>query len=151
MLISFTGTQQGMTKIQRENIDRWLTLRALNANSNTGFHGCCVGGDDEFDSIIAKLGFKRVGFPSNLYGKRVPNEVLQARGPIVIAEPDSPLRRNRLVVRQGAILLAAPAQMAEVLRSGTWATIRYAEKVKRPIVMFMPDGSIIHVNESSRF
>jgi hypothetical protein len=32
--------------------------------------------------------------------------------------------------------------MNEVVRSGTWATVRYARNWEKPITLLMPDGTI---------
>ena len=34
-------------------------------------------------------------------------------------------------------------QSIEQLRSGTWATVRHARKLKRPIVIINPDGTLL--------
>ena len=41
------------------------------------------------------------------------------------------------------VLIAAPAeQEGERLRSGTWATVRYARRLGRRVVLVCPDGSL---------
>jgi len=45
------------------------------------------------------------------------------------------LERNREIVNQSAVIIAAPRFMAEEVRSGTWMTIRYARKLDRPITI----------------
>jgi len=55
--------------------------------------------------------------------------------------PKEPLARNRDIVNMSDILIAAPGEKAEVLRSGTWATIRYARKMSRKLLVIYPKGS----------
>ena len=38
------------------------------------------------------------------------------------------------------ILIATPKEKEEQLRSGTWATIRYAKKTKKIVFLVYPDG-----------
>ena len=56
--------------------------------------------------------------------------------------PKKPLIRNRDIVRETAVLIATPEQTIEQLRSGTWATVRYARKMNRPTVLIFPDGTL---------
>ena len=40
-------------------------------------------------------------------------------------------------------LVAAPKEDEEVVRSGTWATVRYARKAGRVVLVVRPDGTIV--------
>lgn len=58
-------------------------------------------------------------------------------------EPKSYLKRNHDIVDEGVDgLIAAPNGWVEELRSGTWATVRYARKLKRRIWIIRPDGTL---------
>lgn len=52
------------------------------------------------------------------------------------------LQRNKDIVDETDVLIATPKGNEEELRSGVWATIRYARKQKKKIVIIFPDGSI---------
>jgi len=52
------------------------------------------------------------------------------------------LARNHFIVAYSEELVAAPKSNKEELRSGTWATIRYARKRKRMVTIIYPDGSL---------
>lgn len=52
------------------------------------------------------------------------------------------LARNRDIVNESGIMLAAPAEMTEQARGGTWYTIKYARKVGKPLVIVLPDGTV---------
>jgi hypothetical protein len=41
-----------------------------------------------------------------------------------------------------AAMLAACPKGPEERRSGTWATVRYARKTGKPVVIFWPDGTV---------
>ena len=48
------------------------------------------------------------------------------------------IERNHDVVDTCDLLIAMPNTELEVVRSGTWATIRYARKLKKVIVILEP-------------
>jgi hypothetical protein len=54
-----------------------------------------------------------------------------------------PLDRNKMMVDDCEALIATPRLMVEELRSGTWSTIRYARKCRKPVHIVWPDGSYI--------
>lgn len=120
MRLGFTGSQQGMTEHQKA----LLMERLLYPRPSVFVHGGCIGADDEADVMAAGLGIYRVIYPSTHLRKRVPDAVLRSRGPCVIHMARPPLQRNPLIVAACERLLAAPAQAREVLRSGTWTTVR---------------------------
>jgi predicted Rossmann fold nucleotide-binding protein DprA/Smf involved in DNA uptake len=52
------------------------------------------------------------------------------------------LVRNRDIVDVCNLLLATPGGTVEQLRSGTWATIRYARRIGRPVWIVFPNGEV---------
>jgi hypothetical protein len=57
-----------------------------------------------------------------------------------LAEAKPPLERNEDIVDFGRdLLIAAPLQMVEVVRSGTWHTVRYARKKKVTVEILWRD------------
>jgi hypothetical protein len=60
-----------------------------------------------------------------------------------IAEPKPYLERNRDIVMRSDVLVAIPKTDKEDLRSGTWATVRYAQYEQQiPVMIIRPDGNI---------
>lgn len=57
--------------------------------------------------------------------------------------PKPYLVRNRDIVEETELLIAAPAKAVEHLQSGTWSTVRYARRFGRPISIIRPDGTVI--------
>jgi len=53
------------------------------------------------------------------------------------------LARNQDIVDETEVLIAVPAQKKEIVRSGTWATIRRARKAGRLIYFIFPDGRVV--------
>ena len=99
--------------------------------------GDCIGADAEAYEEAVRLGIKTVGHPPDNASKRAFCEYDEER------PPKPYLARNRDIVMEGIDgLIAAPKEFVEVLRSGTWATVRYARKAGRRIWIVMPDGTI---------
>lgn len=136
MIAAFTGTQAGMTDAQRQRVRAGLTL----LRPTIGIHGDCIGADADFHAILVELGVATVIYPCTIEGKRAHCCLGPAGGTIHVPQP--PLERNRIMVRRSAVLIATPKGFAEELRSGTWATIRYARRLGRPIRVVWPDGRL---------
>ncbi len=138
MNYGFTGTQDGMTDSQLIAFIDWIG----NATPSEFHHGQCVGADVQAALIAHEFSFTVIAHPG--HPKDQPKSTYQ-RGIFlnndVVLEAYPYLERNHHIVDASEIVLATPGQMQEVMRSGTWATIRYAQKSK-PVVLFMPDGSI---------
>lgn len=134
MIIGFTGTQDGMTVWQEKEVERFL----VELNCSVLVHGSCVGADFHADQIADRLEIKRKIRPCNIKEKRARCEL---RGAEQIAEPIAPLVRNHKIVDDCALLIACPKGMSEELRSGTWATIRYARKIGKEVIIVWPEDS----------
>ena len=123
MNVGFTGTRKGMSEAQKSQLHRVLALLQYAAQvSNQSvrvFHGGALGADDEAHYIADRLGMD-------------PN-------PVLVMSEDSPgrsyLARNRVIVSRAELLIAAPETDTEQLRSGTWATVRYARQAGKPVIM----------------
>jgi len=136
--LSFTGTHRGMTQAQV------LSLADFIARASVLVHGACVGADDEADILAVFFRVPRRAFPSTSASMRITNDVLESRiGSRVFIYPAAPpLVRNRDIVRQSDHLVACPAQPIEVLRSGTWATVREARRIGIPVTVITPAGDL---------
>jgi len=147
MKIGFTGTAKGMTGRQRLALAH--ELQAFDVAE--AHHGDCVGADTEFHDLIRTLFPKATivshpGFPES-DSRRANNPCDEVR-PV----PDGgPLKRNRNIVVEADFMFATPLLNKEILRSGTWSTIRYAAKleVNRPLVIISPDGTIENRSEKA--
>lgn len=142
-MIGFTGTRSGMTPSQKTAVVRILERCGSKYGSLDGHplvgHGDCKGADEEFDEIARTLQCVRHIFPSNLEQTRAHCE---KRGAIEISLPAPPLTRNVWIVDRSFVLIATPRESVEVLRSGTWATIRRARKSNVRLLLVTPDGSL---------
>jgi len=141
MKIGFTGTQKGMTTEQNMRL-RQLLWSCVNhgivAVAPEVHHGDCIGADAEFNNIAKNMGCEIVIHPaSDVAENKRAHCLCNAR------MQDSPaLKRNHDIVNTTDMLFACPGQDHEVLRSGTWATIRYARKMGKPVYIVYPDGTV---------
>lgn len=130
MKIGFTGTKQGMTNRQKR------ALRNLMQRFYRGcefHHGDCVGADEQAHKIADKHNDSwTVQHPPDNNKARAFTETNEKRKPFPY------LQRNHHIVTASEILIAAPRTLEEELRSGTWATVRYARKKGRPVIILDP-------------
>jgi hypothetical protein len=132
MKIGFTGTQKGMTTEQKMTVADLLCSYSV----SEAHHGDCVGADSEFHDVCHELQIKIVIHPPSNPRKRSRRIGEEIR-------PEKPyIERNHDIVNETEVLIAVPKEFEEQLRSGTWATVRYAYKVGRKIIVVFPDGSI---------
>lgn len=120
MSIGFTGTGHGMTDYQR-----LAFAEAIRLIQPVEFHhGDCVGADAEAHEIVRRVApaCVIVIHPPAIKAKRA-----FCHGDKVL-DPEDYLVRNHRVVDAVNSLIATPQTIDEVLRSGTWATVRYARK-----------------------
>lgn len=131
--VGFTGTQRGMTEAQ------WCALWPLLLCRAPGeFHeGDCIGADEQAAGMAREAGFRVVGHPPVVQAKRAFFPVDEWRPAALYLE------RNHNIVDACEVLLATPGEFVEQLRSGTWATIRYARRVGRPTLVIFPDGRLL--------
>lgn len=127
-----------MTKDQRATL-----IGVLVASAPEEFHhGDCVGADEQAHSIATNLVENVVIHPPI-------NDNLRAfcEAKTILPKRDY-LDRNRDIVDACDLLVAAPRSRYEIMRSGTWATIRYARKRNKKIFIIWPEGG--YANENFR-
>jgi hypothetical protein len=134
MKIGFTGTQAGMSVPQQ---DMFLYLM-YQFTPQEFHHGDCIGADAEAHDIVTEQcpGTKIIVHPPNNSSKRAFKRGDDIRVPLEY------IQRNRYIVVESDIVIAAPRELKEVLRSGTWSTIRFAKTIKKPLYIIMRDGSV---------
>jgi len=135
--VGFTGTQFGMTGDQANRVFGFLTGVGLQAGSPLEFHhGGCVGSDVQAAELARQLGYRTIRHPGDNDAKQdtsfVDDEILEVLGNLI---------RNRIIVEEVDVMVAAPKEQDEVVRSGTWAAIRYARTLGRDLYLVLPDGT----------
>ena len=128
MKIGFTGTREGMTEIQKNE----LYHKLVEYGATEFHHGDCVGADAE--AHVIAYGLKIVIHPPEDDSLRAYCES------DFILDPLPHLKRNKAIVDQTDVLFATPKEMVEELRSGTWSTIRYANKRGKKVEILYPSG-----------
>lgn len=135
-IISFTGTRSGMTKYQIETFVEIIISYKDKIDKVILIHGDCIGADATAHLLAADNNVEIRMRPCDMDSQRAFSE-----GGEIIADPEPPLIRNRKIVDDGDELIACPFGYEEVMRSGTWATIRYAKRNKKPITIIWPNGT----------
>ncbi len=129
MIISFTGTRQGMTPRQFGTVQK--LLRVLEPSEV--HHGDCIGADVQFSAIANDLKIRIMTHPPKDEKKRA-----FCKASVIKRWPPMPfLTRNKQLVNCSELLIATPHR-PEYLRSGTWSTVRYARKQHKTIIIIEP-------------
>lgn len=120
--LGFSGTQYGMSQHQKEQFCAYV----MKYPPAFFHHGLCVGSDEQADNLIHSL-FPEctiIGHPPTNTSKVSKNCHCS-----ILREPKPYLTRNHDIVNESSKFIATPNGSIEILRSGTWATIRYARKM----------------------
>lgn len=137
MKIGFTGTRHGMTDAQRTAVNHLLSTLTFTESH----HGAAIGADEQFATAVrVRTDARIVAHPCNITSQQ---SELALKFSDVALPVDFPLTRNHAIVDSSDLMLACPAEAGEVLRSGTWATVRYARKVGKPLWLVLPDGEVV--------
>jgi hypothetical protein len=140
MIVGFTGTRQGMTDEQLVKFGLILPDAMMVFK-----HGAAIGADEQAAACVRGKSPKThiTAYPSNI-GSQTSEEAIAISDTVL--PPDQPLKRNRDIIEMSDVLIAAPAGMTEELRSGTWATVRLARRIRQRIIFVWPDGTSITEN-----
>lgn len=130
--IGFSGTQKGMTYKQGETLLALLSRDEI----NEFHHGDCIGADAEAHEIA-----KACRIPIYIHPPLISEKRAYKHSRFTFP-PEMYLERNHNIIDLCNILIACPSSRSEEMRSGTWATIRYARKKNKEIKIIWPDGKI---------
>lgn len=132
MTLGFTGTRQIdlVSKERLSYLEDLLLAKDVDYDFRaTAVHGCAEGADSVFHQMCLNLNIPVYGRPCT--GNR--SKLGQFR---FVYMPEAPLARNRKIVEDCDVLIALPIDKdVEELRSGTWATIRYARKLNKQVII----------------
>lgn len=122
MIAGFTGSRNGMSEKQCQELrEKFIEFKITELH-----HGCCKGADKQAHIIARNIGLIIIGHPG-----------LKMYLSDIVLDCDRTWRqkpfldRNRDIVDDSEILFVGP-DGPEKIRSGTWATKRYAQKVNKP-------------------
>lgn len=135
--VGFTGTSKGMTQGQKSYVQNGLLDLNVEAHRIGGIlhfhHGDCVGADEQAHAIAVSI------LTPNLIRVHIhppDNDKKRAFCKSVNIHPAKPyLVRNHDIVDASSVIFVVPKGHIEELRSGTWATYRYAKKKGIDIIM----------------
>ncbi len=128
MTIGFTGSRKGVNKSQIEEITKLLKEK----KATHLHHGDCVGADTKFHNIGEDLNLSVSIHPPDKAGLRSHCKPI---GEGALYEERSFIKRNHDIVDACDILIGCPETDLEKVRSGTWATIRYARKIGKEVII----------------
>jgi hypothetical protein len=132
MKIGMTGSRDGITKEAQVILKNFLKSNDI----EEAHHGDCIGADTKFHNEVAALNIKIIIHPPD-------NNAMRSFCKGNTIKPSRPyLTRNHNIVDETDTLIAFPSTKEEIVRSGTWSTIRYARKQNKKIFIVFPDGSI---------
>lgn len=141
MIIGFTGTRNGMTDEQYKAVVKIVTdLVCLSDEPVVCLHGDCIGADADFNKIVLDVSdpyLQTQTRPCTYENMRAFCEAKQ------IEEPKPPMQRNRDIVADSDVMIACPPNYVKIKKgSGTWATVGFTKKAKKPLYIVLPNGKI---------
>ncbi len=140
MRIGFTGTQKGLTEKQQIMLRGLIRIYSEGSNTLTEVHhGDCVGADAEFHEMMGVPGAETNDVSIIVHPPEDDKKRAFCEGGTIL-EPKPYLERNHDIVDSCDILIACPPSGEEIIRSGTWATVRYARKMGKEVTIIPPDG-----------
>ena len=129
MIIGFTGTRKIKLITKQRLFDLLKVLISFKIDYDTDLavvHGCAEGTDTYFHNLCLLGNISIIGRPC------IPTKLENFD---ILYDPSPPLKRNKEIVNDCNILIALPLSPSqEELRSGTWATIRYAKAQNKKII-----------------
>jgi hypothetical protein len=137
MKIGMTGNRDGISK---KALRKFRKILDNSKGIKEGHHGDCLGADTDFHHELTERGIKTVIHPPDIDTMRAFNEGTKT------LKPKPYIERNHDIVDESDIMIGFPSSHQEQLRSGTWATIRYARKVEKRIYIIFPDGKVEQEN-----
>lgn len=147
MKVGFTGSQNGMSTAQLHTLRDW-TIDAID-EIEEWHHGCCVGADTQsflqtyeiFRELLTDDELREMFHFHPPTNTDKASDLRQFLG--TWHDPRPYLVRNREIVDDTDVLIAAPGRDEEAIRSGTWSTIRYARALERDVRQLRRKGGWI--------
>jgi len=122
MKVGFTGTRKGMSQSQKEQ----FVLKLFELGITEFHHGDCIGADADAHDIVREF-FPHVKIiihpPEKTHTRAFKTgDFYHITKPYIVRDKD--------IVNDTEYLVGSP-HGSEIIRSGTWTTIRYARKIGR--------------------
>jgi len=97
-------------------------------------HGDCEGADSQAHAEARRLGWNIHLHPPTDLKKRSFCDYDEK------SKPRKYLDRNSDIVKRSSLMVATPKEDHEIIRSGTWSTVRKATAAKHDMFVIMPNG-----------
>lgn len=139
LILGVTGTREGMSKVQKENIEAYIEKLLFQQEwSERILHqGQCIGVDVELAKLLKnKYGFKIISHPP------VKKDLLGICENDEVKTPKSYFVRNRNIVNSCDLLIVVPKENKHKTFGGTWYTHDFAVSELKPLCVFYPNGKI---------
>lgn len=142
-ILGVTGSKRGPVSVEQAEAAHAILTHL---DVNTVHHGDCEGVDAWAHDLAWAYGKNVVIHPPlnpafrARRGFKPGTTIPQSR--CVILPEKRYLDRNWDIADKCARLLTLPAEMEEQLRSGTWATVRHARRLRKVILIVYPDGTV---------
>ena len=148
--IGITGTREILGHCQQQSLGMLISAMYRESTGYRQFHhGCCVGTDECGHYLASEIpGVQIHGHPGYGISKNAPYRMNIRPGMLSVIHPEKPYKdRNQDIVTACKLLLACPRYPEHdqrSARSGTWQTIRFARNTRKPVILILPSGSIMH-------
>jgi predicted Rossmann fold nucleotide-binding protein DprA/Smf involved in DNA uptake len=136
--VGVTGSRSIPTDWQQKRLlELLLFLRSKGAT--TLHHGDCIGADAYAHNLAIRAGLEHIVIhpPLNEIHRAYCHKTGTPEKGITQHEPKPYLTRNRDIVAASNVMIALP-KGEEIVRSGTWATVRYARQNAMSIYLIFP-------------
>ncbi|MCZ8156055.1 MAG: hypothetical protein O9264_08045 [Leptospira sp.] len=143
--IGITGSRKGLSEKQKAAF-----IKSLAEYSNVEIHhGDCLGVDDGIHTLLFEEKWENpkeiqifIHPPNDSKQRSFSAKKYEGKDILIhsYATMDY-LARNQKIVESCDELWAFP-EGPEKVRSGTWATIRFAKKIKKPLRIFLKEGGV---------
>lgn len=135
MKIGLTATRYALSRAQETALER-LLIQLVRSGATELHHGDCVGGDAIANLLAQRHGLRTVIHPPERRALRAFCRGDEVREPLHYGA------RNQNIVRETDRLIGCPRTLTEELLSGTWSTIRFARRLRRPVAIVHNDGTV---------
>lgn len=142
MIVGFTGTRKGMTEAQLRAFQ--ITIQALDTPDlviTQAHHGDCVGADAQFHDFMKNV--RKVETHGHPPLNKVHRAFCDVDTEYTAREYNT---RNRAIVHASTVMIGCPDTETWRLHSGTWTTINYAKRMKKPLMIIFPSGVFVREN-----
>jgi hypothetical protein len=136
MKLGMTGNRNGISECALSELKKFVETN----NISEAHHGDCVGADTDFHNLCESFSIPIIIHPpdNNFHRSFCKSKSIRTPKPYLV--------RNHDIVDECDVLIAFPETKTEVIRSGTWSTVRYATKNNKKVIIIFPDGEIKKIN-----